>query len=96
MKERKIKERGTSYTAVLHLDGDHEVLEHLAGPLLDLDGELGRPVHEHRDLAELGLLHAAGGEGGGADADASRGHGRPVTLRIHNRHERKEGRYRYP
>lgn len=66
--------------ATPYLDGGHEVLEHLAGPLLDLDRELGRPVHEDRDLTELGLLHATGGKGGGADADASRGHGRPVTL----------------
>lgn len=68
------------YSAKPHLDGDDEVLEHLAGPCLDLDGQLGGPVHELRDLAELGLLHAARRQRGRADADSAGRHSRSVPL----------------
>lgn len=63
-----------------YLDGDGELLEHLAGRLLNLQSDLRGTVHEIGDITELWLLHAASGEGWGANANASGGNSRPVPL----------------
>lgn len=63
-----------------HLKRGDELLEHLARSLLNLQRDLHSSVHEVRDLAELFLLHSAGGESRGAHSDTSRTNGRTVPL----------------